>query len=58
MKYVVAKNGNVNGTYNEAEEAVRVLYNLERNLNIKGYHIYKCDIIDGCVDLDNGVRIF
>lgn len=58
MMYVVAKNGSVNGTYNEAEEAVRVLYNLERNLNIKGYHIYKCDIVDGCVDLDNGVRIF
>ena len=57
MKYVVAKNGIVNGTYNEAEQAVRDLYNLERNLNIRGYHIYKCELINGCVDLDTGIRI-
>ena len=55
MKYVVAKNGVVNGTYDEAEQAARALYNLEINLNIKGYHIYKCELINGCVDLDNGI---
>ena len=56
--YVVAKeNGGVNGVYHDVKQAVKDLQHLEMVLEIKGYHIYKCEFINGYADFDTRTRL-